>query len=407
MKFFHLSDLHIGIKLMNRDLSEDQEYLFRQIADYAASEKPQAVVIAGDIYDRAVPSGEAVSLFDRFIGMLREAVPEAEIMVISGNHDSGPRINVFRSVLARQHVHMIGLPPLSPEDYIEKVTLEDEFGEVNFYLLPFVRPSMVRRVLMPESAPEDEGYEPLSYDETLRRLIAREDIDPSVRNVLVSHQFYLPAGTAAEDVERADSEVRTVGNIDEVRTDVLAPFDYAALGHIHKPMKAGSEIYRYCGSPLFTSVSEAGQKKGIVVAELGAKTSPEAGSATLVRVLPLTPLRDVRIVRGTLEEVLREASDDYVSAVLTDETDLDFMDMQDRLHAAFPHLLEIRRENLRIADYTADIGILPALSAEGGKPDLFSMVNAFLPDLDEEEKKLLKDVINSVGESHAFPDGES
>ena len=146
MRFFHLSDLHIGLRLMNRDLREDQAHIFREIAEYARQYKPDAVLIAGDIYDKSIPSAEAVDLFDRFVRALTEAVPEAEIMMISGNHDSAPRVNVFRNVLQRQRIHMIGMPPVTPGDKIEKVTLNDTHGPVHFYLLPFVRPSMVREI---------------------------------------------------------------------------------------------------------------------------------------------------------------------------------------------------------------------------------------------------------------------
>ena len=208
MKFFHLSDLHIGLKLFNRDLREDQEYILRQITDIAVREQPQAVVIAGDIYDKAVPSAEAVEVFDRFIAGLNSALPDTAVMMIAGNHDSGPRINCFRSVLSRQNVYMIGQPPRVEGEQIEKVILKDESGPVNFYLLPFVRPSMVKQL-----TGVDENGNNLSYNEALHRLIGREEIDPSQRNVIVSHQFYLPSGTDAEAVERMDSEVRTVGNI--------------------------------------------------------------------------------------------------------------------------------------------------------------------------------------------------
>ncbi len=169
MKFFHLSDLHIGLRLMNRDLLEDQAYILEQITVLAGKIQPDAIVIAGDIYDKAVPSGEAVALFDRFIEGLVDAIPKGEIMIISGNHDSGPRLNCFRGVLSKQRVHMIGLPPQTPGDFIEKVTLEDTHGEVNFYLLPFVRPSMVKGIT---EAGDDEG--PLSYNETVKYLIDRK-----------------------------------------------------------------------------------------------------------------------------------------------------------------------------------------------------------------------------------------
>ena len=380
MKFFHLSDLHIGLKLFNRDHREDQEYILRQITDLAVREQPQAVVIAGDIYDKAVPSAEAVEVFDRFIAGLNAALPDTAVMMIAGNHDSGPRINCFRSVLSRQNVHMIGQPPRAEGEQIEKVTLEDECGPVNFYLLPFVRPSMVKQL-----TGVDENGNNLSYDETLRRLIGREEIDLSQRNVIVSHQFYLPAGTHAEDVERMDSEIRTVGNIDQVSAEILEQFDYAALGHIHKPMKAGSEFIRYCGTPLACSVSEAGQQKGIVMVELGEKGDRKT------TVLPLEPLRQVRVIRGELEEVLGQACGDYATVILTDKADLDVLDMQDRIRSAFPNLLEIRRETMRRADYGRTYAVQEEL-------DPFELCCAFLNEPDDEEKALLRDVINTVQE---------
>ena len=380
MKFFHLSDLHIGLKLFNRDLREDQEYILRQITDIAVREQPEAVVIAGDIYDKAVPSAEAVEVFDRFIAGLNAALPDTAVMMIAGNHDSGPRINCFRSVLSRQNVYMIGQPPRVEGEQIEKVVLEDEFGPVNFYLLPFVRPSMVKQL-----TGVDENGNNLSYNEALHRLIRREEIDPSQRNVIVSHQFYLPSGTDAEAVERMDSEVRTVGNIDQISADILEQFDYAALGHIHKPMKAGSEFIRYCGTPLACSVSEAGQKKGIIMVELGDKGDRKT------TVLPLEPLRQVRVIRGELEEVLEQACGDYVTVILTDKADLDVFDMQDKIRSAFPNLLEIRRETVRRTDYERAYAVQEEL-------DPFELCCAFLSEPDEDEKALLRDVINTVRE---------
>lgn len=381
MKFFHLSDLHIGLKLMNRDLREEQMDILRQVTDLAREEQPDAVVIAGDIYDKAVPAAEAVEVFDSFITELKRAVPEAEMMLISGNHDSGLRLNCFREILDEQKVHMIGLPPRKEEEYIEKVTLQDEFGPVNFYLLPFVKPSMVKQIVG-----VDENGNNLSYDATLHKLIAREEVNTTERNVLVSHQFYLPVGENAESVERMDSEIRTVGNIDAVASDVLEAFDYAALGHIHKPMKVGSELYRYCGTPLACSVSEAGQQKGVIMVEIGEKDSK---TSVKITVLPLKPLREVRIIKGSLEEVLAQACEDFVTVILTDRVDLDIMDMQDRIRMTFPYLLEIRREVLRKADYSEQ------LMAEK-EQDPFELCCSFLKDLDDEEKTILRDVIHTV-----------
>ena len=380
MKIFHLSDLHLGLKLINKDLSEDQAYILDSIVTLAGRERPDAVVIAGDIYDRAIPPAEAVTLFDRFVTRLTETIPEAAIMIISGNHDSADRVNAFRDLLKRGGIHMIGLPPMSREEHIEKVVLSDEYGPVNVYLLPFVKPSWVKDIV---------GVRPdgllLSYDESLRRLIARENIDVRERNVLVSHQFYLPLGEKADDVERADSEIVTVGNIDAVGADCLAPFDYAALGHIHKRMTVGNEAFRYCGTPLACSVSEAGQEKGILEVTLG-----EKGCVT-TRVLPLIPLREIRRITGTLEEILGRACDDYVTAELTDADSANMIDGRDRLRSAFPNLLEIRYVSRRdTAEKTASCPDVPM--------DAYALCRAFLGDMSEEDSALLQDVINTVKE---------
>lgn len=384
MRFFHLSDLHIGLKLINRDLREDQEYIFDQIIQAARRELPDAIVIAGDIYDKAVPSAEAVEVFDYFIGKLHDAVPDSVIMIISGNHDSAARVNCFRSVLNRQRIYMIGVPPQYEEDHIEKVVLKDEFGPVNFYLLPFVKPSMVKMIVG-----TDENGNNLSYNETIHRLIERENIDQTQRNILVSHQFYLPSGKNPEDVERMDSEIRTIGNIDQVSADILENFDYAALGHIHKSMKVGGEVYRYCGTPLACSVSEAGQKKEIIMVDIKQKTECSQKAAVDIQVIPLTPLHQVRVLKGSLESVLARACEDYVTVVLTDRVDLDVIDMQDRLRLAFPGLLEIRRETMRQPDYVRKTTLEKVLNP-------FELCCEFLAEADEEEKEILQDVINTV-----------
>ena len=381
MKFFHISDLHIGLKLVNRDLREDQEYILQQIVGAAKQEQPDAVVIAGDIYDKAAPSAEAVEVFSGFVSELTSAVPEAVVMMISGNHDSAPRVDCFRSVLSKQNVYMIGMPPQKEEDKIEKVVLQDRFGNVNFYLLPFVKPSVVKQIVGVDAKGNN-----LSYNDTVHKLLERENINLYERNVFVSHQFYLPAGKAANDVERMDSEIRTVGNIDEVCADVLTKFDYAALGHIHKPMKAGGDYFRYCGTPLACSVSEAGQEKAILMVEM-----QEKGAEIKITDLPLRPLRNVCIIKGNLKDVITQACEDYATVILTDTVDLDVIDMQERVRAAFPYLLEIRRENLRKAEYGREM-----MPEEHMDP--FALCCAFLKELDEAEQEILKDVIHTVWE---------
>lgn len=381
MKIFHLSDLHIGLKLYNRDLLEDQKYVFDQIIKYAKEEAPDVILIAGDIYDKAVPSAEAVEVFDDFIAELANETIST-VMTISGNHDSAPRVDTYRRVLAKQKLFMIGKPPVMPNEYIEKVTLNDEFGPVNFYLLPFVKPSMVKLI----TGTDADGRN-LSYNEAMHALIARENIDPDERNVFVSHQFYLPVGKTADDVERMESEIRTVGNIDEISADVLAPFDYAALGHIHKPMTVGDDRFRYSGTPMPYSVSEAGQKKGVVMVTLR-----EKGSAPSITVLPLEPLHEVRVIEDTLEEILKQGCDDYVTAVLTDKVEFDIFDMQARLRAAFPNLLEIRRGNTQRADYSRIIQADEEL-------DPYELCCSFLKDIDEDSLAIIRDIINSIESS--------
>ena len=385
MTILHLSDLHIGLKLMNHDLRQDQEYVLQEVVRIAGEQQPDAVLIAGDIYDKAVPSAEAVEVFDHFVTALSQAVPSAEIMMISGNHDSAMRVNTFRRLLNRQHIHMIGLPPMRPEEWIEKVTLQDEYGPVEFYLLPFVKPSMLKEIVG-----TDENGNNLSYDESVRRLLQREfsaaEYEDSTRKILVSHQFYLPKGTDPEEIERSETEIRTVGNIDAIGSDVLAPFDYAALGHIHKPMKAGSQAYRYPGTPYATSVSEAGQSKGILKVELR-----EKGNIAITE-LPIKPLHEVKILEGSLQEVLQEACEDYVTVILTDKVDLDVMDMQDRLRSAFPNLLEIRRK--------AESRLLHHQLQENAQSEksAYELCAAFLGELDEGEQDLLQEVVNTVME---------
>ena len=377
MKFFHLSDLHIGLKLINRDLHDDQRHVLQQVIDYAAEELPDAVVIAGDVYDKAIPSAEAVELFDWFITELNHAAADAAIMIISGNHDSAQRVNVFRNVLGRQHIYMIGNPPEKNTDFIEQVHLEDAYGRVNFYLLPFVKPSYIKEIVGTQ-----ENGNNLSYNDSIHELIKREQIDMSERNVLVSHQFYLPEGHHAEDMERMESEIVMVGNIDSVKGDILKQFDYAALGHIHKPTQIGDEFHRYCGTPLACSVSEAGQDKGIVMVEMN-----EKGSIS-TKVLSLYPLHRVRIIEGTMEEVLKQGCSDYVQIRLREDAHQNTVNYQTRIRAVFENCLNIEMEQ----------NWKPNLKKSGTDREVMSAYDlcmSFLGDtIPEEEKEILRQVIN-------------
>ncbi len=380
MKIIHLSDLHIGLNWFNRSMLDDQKYILNQISEIIEENKPDAIVIAGDIYDKAIPSAEAVKIFDDFISGLSVRVPNTEIMIISGNHDSSQRIDIFRKILSLHKIHMIGNPPQKPTDYIEKVTLNDIYGNVNFYLLPFIKPSMVRMII------NDEDNN-ISYNTAVHKIIERENIDTNERNIIVSHQFYIPFGKSIKDIERMDSERITVGNIDAVYADILEKFDYSALGHIHKPSIVGKNNIRYCGTPLAYSISEAGQQKNVIMIELAEKGNIKTTA------IPLKPLHEVRIIKGTLNEILNQSYDDYVSVILTETPQQ--TDISARIIEAFPNLLEIRY-SFRNSTYSDIINKPETTTAKS----IFELCEYFVKGLNNDEKNILRDIINTVQEDN-------
>ena len=384
MRFFHLSDLHLGIKLYEHDLLKDQKTILDEIVALTRQYQPDAVVFAGDIYDRSVPPVEAVALFDDFMTQLRAALPNGEIMLISGNHDSAQRLDVFRSELSDRGIHMIGNPPMQKGETIERVTLTDDFGAVNFYLLPFVRPGMVRNVVDTK-----ENGDNLSYPEAFSRLLALSPLNPDERNVLVSHQFFLPDGGDAENIERAENEVKQVGNVDAIPASLIADFDYAALGHIHKPMKVGSETLRYCGTPMPYSLSEENQQKGILMVEMGAKGDVQT------TVLPLHPVHQVRKLRATREALLSGASEDFVSICVMGAEATEMVGLRELLRAKYPNLLELRRERAETVE-------LAALQERAETLSPYELCLQFAGErLNAEEKALLTEVMNAMKEENA------
>lgn len=384
MRFFHLSDLHLGIKLYEHDLLKDQKAILDEIVALTRQYQPDAVVFAGDIYDRSVPPVEAVALFDDFMTQLRAALPNGEIMLISGNHDSAQRLDVFRSELSDRGIHMIGNPPMQKGETIERLTLTDDFGAVNFYLLPFVRPGMVRLV-----AGTKENGDNLSYPEAFSRLLALSPLNPNERNVLVSHQFFLPDGGDAENIERAENEVKQVGNLDAIPASLIADFDYGALGHIHKPMKVGSETLRYCGTPMPYSLSEENQQKGILMVEMGAKGDVQT------TVLPLHPVHQVRKLRATREALLSGASEDFVSICVIGAEAAEMVGLRELLRERYPNLLELRREEKETVE-------LAALQERTETLSPYELCLQFAGErLNAEEKALLTEVMNAMKEENA------
>lgn len=338
MKFFHLSDLHIGKQLHHYSLKEDQRVILGEVISYARSIHPDAVVIAGDIYDRTVPSAEAVAVFDWFLTQLSKITPAMPVLIISGNHDSAERLEYGAGILNRCKIHLAGSAPEDETERIQKVTLEDPYGEVDFYLLPFLKPSYVRNVFREEP--------PETYTEAVRRLLGREEIDyKNRRNVLVSHQFY----TGKEDTlevypATCDSETFSVGGIENVDIRAVKDFDYAALGHLHGPQNIVSPHIRYCGTLLKYSVSECEHEKSLTVVTLGGK-----GEQPLIECMPLHPMRDIKKKTGKLKDIIEQAAEDergdYISVTLTDEVDP--YKPKEQLEKVFDHILEIRVDNHR------------------------------------------------------------
>lgn len=382
MRFIHLSDLHIGKQLHHYSLLEEQRALLGQIVAHVKKEKPDALVIAGDIYDTSVPSAEAITVFDDFLTELDALEQKLTICMIAGNHDSAKRLDYASQILAKHAIHIVGMPPVTADAGIRKVSMMDGHGEVIFYLLPFVKPGYLKKLFPDES---------LNFSDAVKRLIERETIDETKRNVLVSHQFYAGGGVSPVT---SDSEVHVVGGIDNVDVSVLEAFDYAALGHIHRGQKIGAEKNRYPGTIFPYSVSEADEQKFVTMVELGTK-----GDAPQVVKLPLDLPRQVRRLRGTMEEVLSLAGDatchDYVSITLTDEVEANHP--REILEEKYDHILEIRIDNAR----TRKLIELGDIEMENLAPyeafcNFFAELNG--REMTEAEDALLKEVLQEGGD---------
>ncbi len=321
MKFIHLSDLHLGISLAGISLYDDQKHILDQIVETVKQEKPDGVIIAGDIYDKLLPPTEAVRLFDDFLVKLSRL--GVHIFSISGNHDSAERLAFGGRLMEEAKVHVA---PIYSGN-ISPTTLKDRYGEVNVYLLPFIKPVHVRLAL------DDKSI--LSYQDAVTRAVANIKLDKSKRNVIVTHQFI--AGC-----ERSESERITVGNTDRIEANVFDGFDYVALGHIHMPYDVVPNKIRYCGTPLKYSFSEAHHKKSVTVVELNGKNNVS------VRTVPLKPLHDMKEIRGTYAEVTaigyyKQYENDYVRITLTDENVIP--GAVDGLRACYPNYVKMRYDN--------------------------------------------------------------
>ena len=324
MKLIHLSDLHLGKRVNDFPMLEDQAYILDRVLEIAGEEQPDAVLIAGDVYDKTVPSAEAVALLDDFLVKLADR--SLPVLLISGNHDSPERLAFANRLMEGRGVYIA--PVYHGE--VSPVTLEDDCGPVDFWLLPFLKPAHIRR-FFPE-----EGVE--SFTDAMACAIRHMPLDPARRNVLVTHQFVTGAA-------RCESEEVSVGGADNVDASVFAPFDYVALGHLHGPQNVGGERIRYCGTPLKYSFSEAGHQKSVTIVELGEKGSLE------VRAVSLLPQRDMVELRGSFAQLKSPEfygqvdRDAYVRVILTDESDI--YDAMGQLRPVYPNLMALDYDNLR------------------------------------------------------------
>ena len=326
MKLFHLSDLHIGKRVNEFSMIEDQKYILKRILDLAEEEKPDGIILAGDIYDKQIPSAEAVQVFDEFITRLAgRAIP---VFIISGHHDSAERLAFGGRLLNSRGIY------LSPvyDGSVTKIPLKDQYGTVWIHLLPFIRPSTVRHVF------ENEADLVTDVQTAAETVIRHMEIDLKDRNILVAHQFVTGAS-------RCESEDVQVGGLDNIDAAVFTPFDYTALGHIHSPQNVGTDRVRYCGTPLKYSFSEVDQEKSITVVEL------EKKGTVRTSLLPLKPLRDMRKLRGTYLELTDRSfyrdmnREDYIQVTLTDEDDVP--DGLQKLRVIYPNIMQLLYDNQR------------------------------------------------------------
>lgn len=331
MKLIHISDLHIGKRVNEFPMLEDQKYILRQILAIADAQQADGIMIAGDIYDKPVPSAEAVQVFDWFLTELADR--KKQVYAVSGNHDSAERIAFGAQLMSGRGVFV---SPVYRGD-TAKFTMTDSYGELCLYLLPFVKPAVVRHALQ-EMSDREETPMPESYHEAVKLAVARMNVDTTKRNILIAHQFVTGAG-------RCDSEEVSVGGLDNVDADVFDEFDYVALGHIHSPQSLKRETVRYCGTPLKYSFSEVAQEKSVTVVEFR-----EKGNIALSTV-PLVPLHDLRKIRGTYLEVTAKSfyqdtdTQDYVQITLTDEEDIP--DGLQKLRVIYPNLMRLEYDNSR------------------------------------------------------------
>ena len=378
MKIIHLADLHIGKRVNEFSMIDDQKYILNQILEIIDKEKPDAVIIAGDVYDKQVPSIEAVELLDSFISDISKR--KTTTFIISGNHDSAERLVFGSSLMAMGKIY------ISPvyNGKISKYTLKDDFGSANFYLLPFVKPSHVKRFF------PDKKIE--SYTDAIKVVVDNLKLDTSEINILIAHQFVTGAS-------RTESEEISVGGLDNVDASVFEDFDYVALGHIHRPQKIGTERIRYCGTPLKYSFSEVNDTKSVSIIEINSKEDFN------LRMIPLIPKRDMRKIRGTYEELTTKNSyentntDDYIHVTLTDEFNV--ADAIQKLRVIYKNIMKLEYDNIRTRE-SRKINLDDMVIENKNPLEIFSEFYKLQnnKEMNDEQKEIIKKIMEEVWEEN-------
>ncbi len=379
MKLIHLSDLHLGKRVNEFSMLEDQAFILKQILGIIDEHKPNGVIIAGDVYDKSIPSAEAVELFDNFL--VRLSARDLSVFVISGNHDSAERIAFGGRLMNKSGIYM------SPvyNGTIDPITLTDAFGKVHVYLLPFVKPANVRRFF--------PDHEIDSYTDALQTAIDAMKVDPTERNLLVTHQFVTGA-------DRTESEDISVGGTDNVDARVFVPFDYVALGHIHRAqICGGNQWIRYCGTPLKYSFSEAADQKSVTLVDLG-----EKGDVS-IKLIPLTPQRDMVEIKGTFDQITQKSfwehtnyTDDYMHVTLTDEQDIP--DAVNKLRMIYKNIMKLDYDNTRTRTVNQIDGAQEATKKSPYEHfrDLYELQNGH--PLTEEQSAFVAELIQQIWEGN-------
>ncbi len=368
MKLMHLSDLHLGKTLSGYSLREDQRYILDRILEITEEQKPDCILIAGDVFDRSAPSAETVTLLDDFLtGLAAYHIP---ILMIAGNHDSPERIAYGGRIMQSSGIY------LSPvyDGTIRSVTLSDAYGEVCFWLMPFLHTEDVRTHFKDTKIPDANA--------AMQTVIGSMQLDPSVRNVLIAHQFVVGASLS-------DSEEMYCGTAEQVSREVFAPFVYTALGHLHRPQNVGSVRIRYCGTPLKYSAAEADIAKSVTFVELG-----DRDCEPVITTVPLVPMRDMQKLRGSFQELMEGTNDNYVHIVLTDETDIP--DAMGKLRMRYPYLIGMKYDR----EETFDVSGIEELGQEAEK-DPAALFSAFFEQvfpsgMSEEQEQIIQDLVREI-----------